>query len=644
MFDYIRKHIKIMQWVLFLVIVPSFVLVGLDGYTRNNDKGAVVAKVDGRDILQSEWDLAHRNEVERMRSTMPSMDPKMMDSPEARYATLERLVRDRVLAAAADHKQLVTSDQRLAQDLRSNETIASLRLPDGSLDMDRYRQLVGAQGMTPEMFENEVRTDLSRRQVVAGVIGSGVSTNAVASVSLNALFERREVQVQRFSTADYFSKIKLTDADIDAYYQANPAKFQAPEMASIEYLVLDVDALRKGITISDEDVASYYEQNAKSLGSKEERRASHILLNAPKSAPAADRQKTLDKARELLAAVRKAPGSFAEVARKNSQDPGSAASGGDLDFFARGAMVKPFEDVAFSLKKGEISDVVETEYGYHIIQVTDVRAPKQRSLAEMKDELIDDLKKQQAQKLFADRAEAFSNGVYEQSDNLKSTADRLKLEVRTATGVTRTPAPGAQGVLANAKFLTALFSPDSVEKKRNTEAVEVASNQLVSGRIVKYTPAQTRPLAEVKDLARELLLQQRGADMARKEGAEKLAALKAAPNGAALPTSVMLSRDFTQNLPRAVVDAALRADANALPALLGVDLESQGYAVLKVNKVFERGAVDAATAKQELDQYGQWWTAAEGLAYYNLLKDQYKTQIKVPKPAPKSAAASEIVQ
>ncbi len=456
MFDYIRKHIKIMQWVLFLVIVPSFVLVGLDGYTRNTDKGAVVAKVDGRDILQSEWDLAHRNEIERMRSTMASLDPKMMDTPEARYATLERLVRDRVLAAAADQKQLVTSDQRLAQDLRSNETIASLRKPDGSLDMDRYRQLVGAQGMTPEMFENEVRTDLSRRQVVAGVMGSGVASSAVASVSLNALFERREVQVARFSTMEYSSKIKLTDDDVDAYYKANPAKFQAPESASIEYLVLDVDALRKGITISDEDVAKYYEQNAQRLGSKEERRASHILLNAPKSATAAERQKALDKARELLAAARKAPASFSDLARKNSQDSGSAPNGGDLDFFARGAMVKPFEDAAFTLKKGEISDVVETEFGYHIIQVTDVRAPKQRSLAEMKDELVDDLKKQQAQKLFAERAEAFSNGVYEQSDNLKSTADRLKLELRTATDVTRTPAPGTQGVLANAKFLAAI--------------------------------------------------------------------------------------------------------------------------------------------------------------------------------------------
>lgn len=642
MFDFIRKHIKIMQWVLFLVIVPSFVLVGLDGYTRSNDRGAVVAKVDGRDILQSEWDFAHKNEVERMRSTMPSMDPKQMDTAEARYATLERLVRDRVLTAAAEKQQLMTSDQRLAKDLRSNETIASLRRADGTLDMDRYRQLVGAQGMTPEMFENEVRQDLSRRQVAAGVFNTGIAPGAMVNVSLNALFERRDIQVVRFSTMDYFPKINLTDADVEAFYKANPTTFQAPEMASIEYLVLDLDALRKGITISDEDLKTYYEQNQARLSSQEERRASHILLTAPKSASVVERQKAQAKARELLEAARKAPDSFAELARKNSQDPGSASGGGDLDFFARGAMVKPFEEAAFSMKKGDISDVIETDFGYHIIKLTDIRAPKQRSLAEMKDELVDDLKKQQAQKLFAERAEAFSNGVYEQPDSLQSTADRLKLEVRTATGVTRTPWPGAKGVLANSKFLAALFSPDSLEKKRNTEAVEVAANQLVSGRILQYTPAQTRPLAEVKDVARQRLLAQRGAEFARKEGEAKLATLKAAPDSAGLPAAVVVSRGETQKLPQPVIEAALRADPSALPAVVGVDLESQGYAVVKVNKVLPREAADAATAKQERDQYAQWWTAAETMAYYNLLKEQFKTQIKVPKPAPKSASESAI--
>ena len=225
-------------------------------------------------------------------------------------------------------------------------------------------------------------------------------------------------------------------------------------------------------------------------------------------APAADRAKAKAKADELLAALRKAPDSFAEAAKKNSQDPGSAPNGGDLDFFARGAMVKPFEEAAFALKKGEISNVVESEFGYHIIKLTDIKAPKQRSFDEMKAEIEADVKKQQAQKKFAESADAFTNGVFEQSDSLKPVADRLKLTIRTATNLTRQPAPGVTGVLANPKFLNAIFSPDSVEKKRNTEAVETASSQLVSGRITQYTPARTLPLAEVKERVRERLTAQ----------------------------------------------------------------------------------------------------------------------------------------
>ena len=632
MFDFIRKHTKITMGFLFLLIVPSFILFGMDGYSKSQDKSPVVAKVDGQEILQSEWDKAHLREVDKLKASMPSLDAKLLDSPEARYSTLERLVRDRVLAAAAVKSKLGTSDQRLARELQDTPEIASLRRADGTLDMERYRQLLAAQGMSPEMFEANVRNDLSNRQVLMGVMGSGFASNAAADTALNAYFEKREIQIARFASADYAAKLSPTEADLEQFYKANANFFQAPEQANIEYVLFDVETIKKSIKVAEADLKTYFDQNAQRLSGKEERRASHILIASPKSAPEADRQKAKVKATELAALVKKSPDTFADVARKNSQDPGSASAGGDLDFFPRDAMVKPFSDAAFVMKKGDISDVVESEFGYHIIKLTDIKAPMQRTFEEMRPELEADVKKQQAQKKFTETVEGFTNSVYEQADSLKPTADRLGLEVKTATGITRSPQPGVTGALANAKFLNAIFAPDTIEKKRNTEAVEVASNQLVSGRITQYTPARTKPLAEVKDMVRQRWLAQRGAEDARKDGIAKLAAWKLAPASAVLPETMSVSRDQPQMQPMPLVDAALRADATALPALTGIDLGAQGYAIVNVLKVLPRTASLEAAAKQERSQYTQWWTAAESLAYYNVLKERFKAEIKVAKP------------
>jgi peptidyl-prolyl cis-trans isomerase D len=633
MFDFVRKHMKIMQFLLFLLIFPSFVLVGINGYDRFREKGDAVAKVDGQEILQGDWDAAHKQEIDRLRQSMPTLDAKLLESPAAKYGTLERMVRDRVLAAAAAKSKLVTSDPRLARELQQNEMIAALRGPDGKLDMARYRQLVGSQGMTPEMFEASVRADLSARQVLAGVGGTAVATPAQANLALNAFFEKREVQVARFATADFASRVKPTDAELEAYYKDNQSLFQAPEQANIEYLVLDLDTVKKGLALNEQDLKTYYEQNAGRLSGKEERRASHILITVPKGAPATEQDKAKAKAQELLAEVKKSPASFADIAKKNSQDPGSAANGGDLDYFARGAMTKPFEAAAFALKKGEIGGPVETEFGYHVIMVTDIKSPKQRSFEEMKPEIEAELKKQQAQRKFAEAADTFSNGVYEQADSLKPVADRLKLEIRTASNVTRNPTAGASGALANPKFLSALFSPDSTQKKRNTEAVEIAPNTLVAGRVSQYTPARTLPFAEVKDRVRERVVSARAAELAKKEGMEKLAAWKGNPAAASLPAPVAVSRQESQKQPQAVIEAALRADPTALPALTGVDLGDQGYVVVKVNKVLPRETPAEAAARQERQQYAQSLASAENLAYYNLLKDRFKVQIEVPKPS-----------
>jgi peptidyl-prolyl cis-trans isomerase D len=632
MFDFVRKHTKIMMMLMFLLIIPSFVVFGIDGYSRMREQGDAVAHVGGQAIMQGEWDAMHKEESQRMRASMPNLDVKLLDSSEARYATLERLVHERVLAQAADKFKLTTSDERLAQELQANPVIASLRLPNGKLDMDRYRQLVASQGLTPEGFEARVRRDLSARQVETVITSTGFAAAKVADLSLNAFFEKREVQVVNFTPADFASKINPSESELEAFYKSNQTTFQTPEQANIEYVVLDLESVKKTITINDADLKSYYEQNSVRLSGNEERRASHILINAAKGVSDADRQKAKARAMELLQAVRKAPDSFADLAKKNSQDAGSAANGGDLDFFARGAMVKPFEDAAFSMKKGDISEIVESDFGYHIIKLMDVKTPKQRSFEELRDGILADLRTQQAQRKFAETAEAFTNGVYEQSDSLKSVADKLKLEIKTADNVMRRPMPGSTGLLANPKLLTAIFSPDSVEKRRNTEAIETASNQLTAARITKFAPASTKAFADVRSVVRDNVVAIRAAELARREGQEKLAAWKAAPVTAVFPTSVVVSRDNGQNFPPQVVSAALRADTSVLPIFSGVDLGSKGYAVVRVISIIPRPAPVEPAVTQDRGQYAQWWTDAESQAYYGVLKDRLKVEITVTKP------------
>ncbi len=632
MFDFVRKHTKIMMSLMFLLIIPAFVLVGINGFRSFNAGGETVAKVGSFSLKQEEWDAAHKNEVDRARSAQPTIDAKLLDSPQARYSTLERIVREHVLADAASDAHLSSTDARLARELQQNPTIASLRKPDGSLDMDRYRQLAASQGLTPEGFEARVRKDLALRQVESGIASTALAPAAQAHIALNAFFERREVQIANFLPADYKGQVNPTEAEMDVYYQANQKLFQAPESATVEYVVLDLDSIKKTVSVSEEELKTYFDQNVARLSGKEERRASHILINAPKDMAAADKAKAKEKASALLAEVRKAPDSFGDVARKNSQDAGSATSGGDLNYFGRGAMVKPFEDAAFSMKKGDISDLVESDFGFHIIKLVDIKSPKQKTFEEVKPTIEADLRTQQAQRKYAETAEAFTNAVYEQSDSYKQIADKLKLEVKSASNVQRKPSADVKGALANAKLLTAIFNPDSVEKKRNTEAVEVGANQLVSARITQYAPARVLPLADVRNDVRERLVSSRSAELAKQDGTAKLDAWKAQPDTAKLAAAVVVARDQPQNVAPAVMEKVMHADTTKLPVLLGVDLGSQGYTLVRVNRVMERTTATDAQAQQERGQYGQWVASAESQAYFELLKNRYKAQIKVSKP------------
>ena len=639
MFDFVRKHTKLFQFILLLLIFPSFVFFGIQGYSSFAEAGnASVATVAGQAITKAEWDAAHRDQSDRVRRQNPNIDAKLFDSAEAKKQSLEGLMHERVLQAAAKDQHVSISDERLQTMFASDPQFAFLRNPDGTLN----KAMLAAQGMSSELFVQRLRQDLTLNQVTRGINSSALAGTNNVNTAFDALLQQREVQVQRFDAKNYLDSNKPTDAQIETYYKdpKHAVQFQAPEQAQIEYLVLNLDAIKKNIKVAEADLRKYYDENLARYTVAEERRASHILIKADKSASTDERTKAKSKADELLVQARKAPGDFAELARKNSQDPGSAEKGGDLDFFGKGQMAEPFEKAAYALKQGEISAVVESDYGYHIILLTGARGGEKKPYESVQTEIEDEVRKQLAQKEYSAAAEQFGNLVYEQADSLKPTADKLHLTVQTAT-ISRQPAPGTQGALANAKLLDALFAAESLRTKHNTEAIDLGSFQMASGRIVQYTAAHQRPLADVKPLVSSVLAAELSANAARKEGEARLAALRAGGDATGLGEASVLSRAQTRDLPGQIIDGVLKADASKLPTWVGVDLGKSGYAVAKISKLLPRdpAVVDATRAAQ---QYQQAWATAEAQAYYAALKVRFKAQVKTD-ALPVDAAASGVL-
>ena len=632
MFEFVRTHTKLLQFVLVLLIFPSFVFFGIQGYSGFSDAGnATVAKVDGKAITKAEWDQAHQRQVERLRRQLPNIDVKLFDNPATRRETLDNLINERLLLAASHRQNLTVGDERLRRMFQEDPQFAGLRNPDGTLN----QAIVQAQGMSSEMFVAQLRQEVAMQQVLRGVSQSGMAPAAVAGSALDALFQRRSITMQRFDAKNYVAKVTPTDAELEAYHKAHESEFSAPEQATIEYVVLDLDTLKKGITLGDKDLRDYYEQNKARYTAAEERRARHILIAADTDAKDDAKKKAKARAEGLLAEARKAPASFAELAKKNSEDSGSAPQGGDLDWSARGGMAaKALEDAVFALKPGEIGPVVETEFGYHVVKLEGTRGGQTKPFDAVKAEITDEVSKQQASKKWGEAAEQFTNTVYEQPESLQPVIDKLKVEKRTTT-VLRRPAPGVTGALGSAKLLDAIFGNDNVRSgKNNTDAIEVGPNQLASAHVTKYQAARTLPLAEVRDRVRERVIAARAGELARKEGEARLAQLKAAPSGE-LPEKATVSRQERSAVSPQVIDAVLRADAEKLPAVVGVDLGDLGYVVARVDAVLPREAGDDAPVRQ---QYGQAWSSAETRAYLEALKARYKADIRAERVA---AAASE---
>lgn len=616
MFDLVRDNKKIVQIFLALIALP-FAFFGVDSYVRNAG-GDDVAKIGDARITQQQFQQALREQQERLRSQLGQVDPKMLDNPEARKAILDDLIDQRLLMLEASKRRMFASDDAVRRAIGAIEVFKV----DGKFSSERYEAALRAQGMSTAMFEAQLRQDLTLQQLAGAVGQSGFVSKTVAERLVALQTEKREVVEYRLALDAYLDKVKLAADAARKFYDENGKQFETPEQAKVEYVVLSMDAVASQLKVGEEEIKSWYESRKDRYRQPEERRASHILLANDKHGA----EKAKAKAEELLQQLKANPGAFADLAKKHSDDPGSAGKGGDLGFFGRGMMVKPFEDSAFALKEGEISTVVESPFGFHIIRLTGIHAAKERPLAEVRGEIEEELKKTAAGRKFAEAAEAFSNTVYEQPDSLKPVAEKFHLTVKQSDWIGRGANPAA-GPLGNEKVLAAVFAEDSVKNRRNTEAIEVGQNTLLAARVADYRPVARQPFESVAGSIETLLKRKEAQTLARQDGEAALAKLKQGEDKLAWGGAKMVSRLDSRQLPPPAASAVLRMDTAKLPAYTGVELPGSGYALIRLTRVEAGPKLEAGQQKAMLGQLGRIVMQEDVQAYLAALRARYKVEI-----------------
>jgi len=622
MFELVQKNKRLIQALIILIIIP-FAFFGLEAYTRAK-RGTDVATVDGEGITVREFSEALRAQQDRLRAAFGGqLDPSAYDTPEMREALVEAMIAERLVATAAVKSRLLVSDETLRGVISRMPAFQK----GGQFSNADYEALLRAQGLTEAQFEARLRYDLTVGELREAVTQTAIAPKTVAA-RIDALEEeKREISDSLVPAGLYLDKVSVTPEQAKAHYDAHRAEYRSPERVRVEYVVLSAEALGKASAVSEEELKKAYASAGNRYRVGEQRRASHILIKLAPDADEATRRAAHEKAEKILAEVKAAPDRFAELAKKYSEDVGSAAKGGELGLFGRGMMVKGFEDAAFALKAGETSGIVETEFGLHIIRVTEVQPERARPFEEVRKELSAALQQEKGKRRFAELAESFANQVYEQADALKPVAERFKLEVKTSDWITKTPRP-EYGVLNNPRLLSALFSPDALKERRNTDAIEVGSDTLVAARVLEHEPARQRSFDEVRADVEQTLRRDAAVKRATEAGEAILARLqKGESSDVKWSAARMVSRREPNGLEPAVLRTAMALGGEKLPAYFGEIRPGEGYAVYRLSKVVAAPQPSDDKLRQDLERLRQRLAASEYAGYVASLRERADVSI-----------------
>lgn len=567
-----RDHKRWLMFIAMVLIIPSFVVTGIYSYNHMTQADNSIAKVGEVSITPEMFDRAKREQLERYRQQMgDQFRAGMLDTPEAREAILRMLMDDAAVSQMVAKEHVDVSEAQAVALIKNADALKK----DGKFSPELYERFLQSQGKSDQQFVAEIRRDLSKETLLTGVTATYPVPPAVVEHLHKIITEQREVQTMVFNVDQYLGDVKVMPEEVRAYYDQHQKEFLAEEHLTAEYVVLSPDDFKAGIKPNEEEIRGYYEQNKNNFTTPEERRASHILI-----AFGDDKAASKKKAEDVLAKAKANPADFAKLATEFSSDSGSAAQGGDLDYFGRGMMVKPFEDATFTAKKGDIVGPVESDFGWHIIYVTDIRPSAVRPFEAVRSDIEAEYIGQMALREFSEKAEDFTNIVYEQADSLEPVAKKFGLTIHKADNVTRAGVTDeALKGLFNEHMIDNLYGDECLKEKRNSSAVEVGSNKLVAARVVKHFPTAVRPFDDVKAEIADGMKLRKAAELAKAAGEKKLAEVRASKSLDGFSAPVWVSRQRTLGHPAELVDRMVALPADKLPAYTGMAVEGGAYII-----------------------------------------------------------------
>lgn len=581
MFDAIRNSKRIVQIFLVLITLP-FALWGVDSYVRDGASGSEVAKVGNYVISEQELAENIRQQQERLRASLGDRyDPTVFESPEVKRALLDTLINQKLLLLEAKNAGLVASDESLRAVISE---LPGLQV-DGQFSMERYALALRNQNMSQTFFEAKLREDMLQQQVLLAITELPVVSQESVRNLLKVQGEMRVVSETLLEPAKYVKTVKVSEEAVAEFYEQNRARFEIPEQVKIEYVLLAQKEVASGLVVTEDELKRRYESELSRYTQPEERKASHILLTVAKDAPETEVAAAQAKMEEIAARVAKRPADFGRIAKEVSQDPGSASRDGDLGYFSKGMMVKPFEEAAFALKPGETSAIIRSDFGLHLIRLTGIRPAKSEPYSAVRAQIETEARAQLAARRYAEMAEAFSNQVYEEPDSLQPVITKYKLKAQRsdffAKGDSKLPEP-----LNNEKLKASVFSGEAIQNRRNTEAIDIGDNTLIAARVLDHKPAQLRPLASVKDEIRAFLVRQASARMATEEGEASLKRLQSGETvKLSWPADTKVVRGQNTKLTPVALEAVFKAPTASLPAYTGAALQDGRYALYRISRV-----------------------------------------------------------